>query len=70
VFEPRTAFGAWGGAKRDEGDGGAGGAGVPQGGECFTEACSVLGADALGNVIRKHVEQRVQAKLGRREVSE
>jgi hypothetical protein len=41
-----------------------------QGGECFTEACSVLGADALGNVIRKHVEQRVQAKLGRREVSE
>jgi hypothetical protein len=41
-----------------------------QGGECFTEACSVLGADVLGNVIREHVEQRVQAKLGRREVSE
>ncbi|TFH49051.1 MAG: hypothetical protein E4H01_05095 [Lysobacterales bacterium] len=41
-----------------------------QGGECFTEACSVLGADALGVVIREHVEQRVQAKLRRREVSE
>jgi len=41
-----------------------------QGGECFTEACSVLGADALGRVIREHVEQRVQAKLRRREVAE
>jgi hypothetical protein len=41
-----------------------------QGGECFTEACSVLGADALGNVIREYVEQRVQAKLRRREVAE
>jgi hypothetical protein len=41
-----------------------------QAGECFTEACSVLGADALGNVIREHVEQRVRAKLGRREVPE
>ena len=39
-----------------------------QGGECFTEACSVLGADALGSVIRGHVEQRVQAKLRMREV--
>jgi hypothetical protein len=41
-----------------------------QGGECFTEACSVLGKDALGVVIREHVEQRVQAKLRRREVTE
>lgn len=41
-----------------------------QGGECFTEACAVLGADALGSVIREHVEQRVQAKLRRREVAE
>ena len=41
-----------------------------QGGECFTEACSVLGADALGRVIREHVEQRVQARLRRREVAE
>ena len=41
-----------------------------QGGECFTEACSVLGADALGSVIRDHVEQRVQAKLRRREAAE
>ena len=41
-----------------------------QGGECFTEACSVLGADALGTVIREHVEQRLQAKLRKRELPE
>jgi len=41
-----------------------------QGGGCFTEACSILGADALGRVIREHVEQRVQGKLRRREAAE